>query len=407
MSLPLLERRTPCGKHRLNLRRRRPFSRIAPEACGGGAKMREERHMEQGLRPEAVRAADRQADWQGHGGHPGLARYDAIRALFAETGLPPDPQTYELFWLHLGGGAPALSRELEAMLDEGRLTAERVMALRRIHLGDIAGAEMMALVEATQGSALQLADRLSRGQSDIRAYDERIAAEDSLIAASLTAQALAEAVQRLRRANAVMMAANRRLAAEIRAASHQTGRLLDRLESAERSARTDPLTGLPNRRGLAEAMKRAAVQADARGAPLSVALVDIDHFKRFNDQWGHAIGDEVLRCVGAHLAARARETAGEGAVTGRHGGEEFLVLLPGLALAEATAAMDQARDLMARQILRRASDGVSLGRLCFSAGVAALRPDDSPDTLFDRADAALYAAKRAGRDRVYPERTAE
>jgi diguanylate cyclase len=154
---------------------------------------------------------------------------------------------------------------------------------------------------------------------------------------------------------------------------------------------------------MAQLLARAIEVARAGAVPLSVGLVDIDHFKRVNDQWGHAIGDEVLRCVAGHLAAHARKAAGEGGVAGRQGGEEFLVVYPGLALAEALAAMDGARAQLARQVLRRADDGASLGRVSFSAGVAMLRDGDDADALVDRADAALYAAKRGGRDRVLPE----
>ena len=93
-------------------------------------------------------------------------------------------------------------------------------------------------------------------------------------------------------------------------------------------------------------------------------------------------------------------------MAGRHGGEEFLVMLPGLGLAEAAAALDSARAILARQVLRKADDGQVLGRVSFSAGVALLRPGDSVEGLVDRADAALYGAKRAGRDRVQPEKSA-
>lgn len=340
-------------------------------------------------------------------GHPELARFDAVRPLLMETGLPPEPETYELFYLHVSQSDAALSRELERALAAGELNSEMVKALRRAHLGDIAAAEVLALVEAAQESANQLAERLDRGHADLKAYDAAIAAEDATLSVSRSAHELADLVQRLRRANATMMAANRRLESDIQAATLETGRLLDRLEAAERSARTDPLTGLLNRRGLVEALKRAKARALREGAPLAVALVDIDHFKRVNDQWGHAIGDEVLRCVGTHLQSHARRVAGQQALAGRHGGEEFLVLLPGLGLQQAAAALDSCRAILARQVLRRADDGESLGRITFSAGISQMRAADSSESLIDRADSALYAAKRTGRDRVLPERPAQ
>ncbi len=358
--------------------------------------------MEYGGQLSSVREAE-MADHLGQG-HPDLVRFDEVRALLARTGLPPEPETYELLYLHVKRMDAALSREIERAIAAGKLSSETVKALRRAHLGDLAGAEVLALVEAAQESANHLAERLDRGHADLKAYDATIAAEDETLSVSRSTHELAELVQRLRRANAAMMAANRRLEADIQDATLETGRLLDRLETAERSARTDPLTGLLNRRGLMEALKRAQAAALERGTPLAVGLVDIDQFKRVNDQWGHAIGDEVLRCVGGHLQAHARKLAGDAALAGRYGGEEFLVLLPGLPLQQAAAGLDACRANLARQVLRRADDGASLGRISFSAGVSQLRPDDCGDSLIDRADAALYAAKRTGRDRVLPER---
>jgi diguanylate cyclase len=340
------------------------------------------------------------------GGHPDLLIFDSVRPIFVETGLPPEPETYELFYLHASGADPALSRSLEQVLAVGELTGEGVKELRRAHLGDIAAAEVLALVEAAQDSAQALAERLDRGHADIRAYDAALSLEDESLAVMRDAHQLAELVQRLRRANATMMAANRRLESDIQSATLETGKLLDRLETAERAARTDPLTGLPNRRGLMDALKKSVVRALDEGVPLTVGLADIDHFKKVNDQWGHAIGDEVLRCVAGHLQTHARRASGERGVAGRFGGEEFVVALPGLGLSEAAAALDTARAILARQVLRKADDGQSLGRVSFSAGIALLRADDTLETLLDRADSALYAAKRAGRDRVLPERPA-
>jgi diguanylate cyclase len=335
-------------------------------------------------------------------GHPTLVWFDEIRALFAATGLAPEPETYELFYLHVSSADAALSRDLERLLAEGRLTADAISELRRGHVTEIATSEILALVESAQDGANRLADRLDTSHDDLQSYDAALSAGDAAIAVSQSVQELGDLVQQLRRANATMMASNRRLAADFATAANENGRLLDRLEQAERTARTDPLTGLLNRRGLMDSLKRAQARSDETGDPLSVSMVDIDHFKRINDQWGHPIGDEVLRCIGGHLASQALKKDPE-AFAGRYGGEEFLVGLPGLGIREASAAIDSARAVLARQVMRRASDGASLGRISFSAGVSMHRHADTPDTLIDRADAALYAAKRAGRDRVLPE----
>ena len=331
-----------------------------------------------------------------------LSLLDRIRDILLAAGLPPEPGNYELLYIHLSGADPSLSREVERLLAAGQLTSGAIFGLRKAHFGEIAASELLELVEAAQKSAIALADQLDRSHHDFRTYDATIEREDQALAVARSAHELAELVQRMRRANARVMQVNRRLEGDITTTRLEMSRLIDRLESAERSARTDPLTGLLNRRGVLEALRKAQAKAAAAGHPLSAAIVDIDNFKRFNDRWGHAIGDEVLRCVGTHLASQARQACDNG-FAGRFGGEEFVVALPGVALREAAAAMDGARALLARQVLRRSDNGATLDRISFSAGVATRREADTPETMLDRADAALYAAKRAGRDRVLPE----
>lgn len=107
-------------------------------------------------------------------GHPQLAWFDSIRALFARTGLPPEPETYELFYLYVSGADAGLRREMERALEGGALTADVVTELRRVHFGEIAASEMLELVETAQASALALAERLDRGHADIRDYDDAI-----------------------------------------------------------------------------------------------------------------------------------------------------------------------------------------------------------------------------------------
>lgn len=336
-------------------------------------------------------------------GHQDLMRFDDVRLLLVRTGLSPEPSVYQLLWLHVGGADPALSRELERLIEADALTLEQVQILRQSHLGEVAAGELHELVGAAQATAEALAARLEVGLGDLRNHGQRLAEADEALGQARSSEELAELVQDLRRANAALMSSNRRLEADIKQAHLQNGRLLDRLDAAERIARTDQLTGLANRRGLMEALRRALRKHDGK---VAIGLLDIDHFQRVNDQWGHMLGDEVLRCIAALLARHAARL-GPDALAGRYGGDEFMLLLPGLSVHEAAATLDIARAQLARQLIRRTVDGASLGRVTFSAGVAERRSGDSAERLTDRADAALYAAKGSGRDRVLPEQWRE
>jgi diguanylate cyclase (GGDEF)-like protein/PAS domain S-box-containing protein len=193
---------------------------------------------------------------------------------------------------------------------------------------------------------------------------------------------LAGRVQQLHQANVEL----ERALSQLEATQHE---LLALNQALERQATTDALTGLKNRIVFQNSILEMIALADRTGAKLSLLLIDIDHFKRVNDQFGHQEGDRVLRVVAAVLAASVREQD----IVARFGGEEFAVVLPNTDLEAATRVAEH---------LRRAcgqADGLTTG-LTVSIGVAAYASGDSEATLIGRADEALYASKAQGRNRV-------
>lgn len=160
-------------------------------------------------------------------------------------------------------------------------------------------------------------------------------------------------------------------------------------------SRTDPLTGVGNRLRMEEELAAAYSRAKRYGHRFSLAVVDVDHFKEFNDGFGHLAGDAALKQVASTLRAALRS----GDSVFRYGGEEFVVLLPEQGLGEATHVVDRMRRTLEEQRMRRPEEGKVL---TFSAGVAELDSfsDEGVGTWLARADAALYFAKSNGRNRV-------
>ena len=157
---------------------------------------------------------------------------------------------------------------------------------------------------------------------------------------------------------------------------------------------TDPLTEAYNREFLHQRLPPAVANADRRGEPLAVAMIDIDHFKEVNDRFGHAVGDRVL----AEVAGRLRAAIRAGDLLVRYGGEEFLVLLPGSDASKAAEIAERMRLKMEADPIQH--DGAAI-EVRISVGVAEHRRNaDTPDQLVRRADTALYAAKGRGRNRV-------
>jgi diguanylate cyclase len=167
--------------------------------------------------------------------------------------------------------------------------------------------------------------------------------------------------------------------------------LLKLLQEATVEARTDPLTHLCNRRGFEHAVAEAAHSLTG----CALLFLDVDRFKQINDVYGHTHGDEVLREIGNVLRANIRGPD----LAARIGGDEFAVLLADTSLSRATALAEQLCDEIARRRVRSAN-GVAMDPVTISIGIAEAIPDDSLSTLLERADRAMYGAKRCGRNRV-------
>lgn len=172
--------------------------------------------------------------------------------------------------------------------------------------------------------------------------------------------------------------------------------LRGRLARAERNANTDSLTGIANRRGFSEFLRAIVAEAKRDRQPLALMMIDVDHFKAFNDRYGHHVGDHVLRLVATALSA----LPGGARCASRFGGEEFVVVLPNASLAQARALAEETRTSLAgRRFIMRGS-GERLSQITVSIGLAELRSSELADHLVRRADAALYRAKQAGRNCV-------
>ncbi|HEY3494693.1 MAG TPA: GGDEF domain-containing protein [Polyangiaceae bacterium] len=163
----------------------------------------------------------------------------------------------------------------------------------------------------------------------------------------------------------------------------------------QRHAALDALTGLNNRRWLDEMVPRQLRRSRFQNQPLSLVMLDVDHFKRFNDEHGHQAGDFVLFAVAQVLRSRLRPTD----LVGRYGGEEFTILLPATDRAGARIAAERVRSAVAETELEL-PDGRRLPQVTVSLGIAEATPEIETAELFERADRALYRAKSAGRNRV-------
>lgn len=329
----------------------------------------------------------------------GPEAYSLARNVIAEmesVGVWPTPLNFEL-WLHyLGDPDGPLGREIRRLLKEDVVisdeTSEMLAAefLPRGRLseeirdaGAVLDRELTSIATAIAKAHKTQADY---GVTLADATETMDGANDPSSLKDLVG-GLSHATRRVRRETAI-------LEKRLESSNKEIARLQTHLEQVRREAMTDALTNLANRKAFDERLEELCAAEDA--SPLTLAILDIDHFKRFNDTWGHQTGDQVLRYVATVMS---RVCPGDRFAT-RFGGEEFAIIFPGEKAGSVTAVLETIRHEVASRSLRRRSTNDDLGTVTISAGFAQRLPGEAAAALLERADAALYASKRAGRNRV-------
>jgi diguanylate cyclase len=202
------------------------------------------------------------------------------------------------------------------------------------------------------------------------------------------------ALDAIREVNVVLASRKERQQKQVAEMSARLENLGSQLEVARRESTTDALTHLFNRRAFDDQLPRVSELARLRGCQAALLIIDLDHFKKVNDTWGHPAGDAVIRVL-AHECIRVFKRKGD--FVARYGGEEVVVLLTDLQPVEAVAQADKLREVLATTPI---SWEDAILQVTCSIGVAAWKPDEPPPQWLGRADAALYHAKESGRNRV-------
>lgn len=310
---------------------------------------------------------------------------------------PATPRVYELWYSYATGYSPSLNETVnEVLARNGTLSETDIDQIYETYLSptrfseriDKVGSrvmdeinQVMAMVDAAVGSASSYSESLAGVSQQLGGADR-----DGL-------RAIVESLVHTARD---MEEVNHKLEERLSASKQEINQLQENLEHVRNESLTDPLTTLANRKYFDQSIGRALEESMEFDKPLSLLMMDIDHFKTFNDNFGHLTGDQVLRLVALSIKQNVKGQD----LAARYGGEEFAVILPNTVLRSGvTVAEHIRRAVMSKELMKR-STGEHLGRVTISIGVAAARPGDTPQALIARADDCLYAAKRTGRNRV-------
>lgn len=324
----------------------------------------------------------------------------ATRALarMKKDGIPPSPKYFELWYVYYASSLPSLKDKINMIVAErGSLSASDCAALHEEFLDDGRNNDLYQKAgDHIQNTIEDVSGLMSGMKTATHNYSNTLEGVSARLEKVSTKEEVASVLQDVVNDTNKMMEQNKTLEDHLERSSKIMIELKRELEQVRKEAMTDGLTGLTNRKSFDEKLEQTAKLCSEENKAFSLLLLDIDHFKSFNDNYGHQVGDQVLRLVAKTLidSVKGRDTAA------RYGGEEFAIILPDTNVDAGRIVAENLRKAIERKEIMNRTTGENLGRITISIGVAQHHDGESLTSLIERADAALYTAKHNGRNQV-------
>lgn len=315
-----------------------------------------------------------------------------------KEGLPATPDLFELFYSYYSNNNSEVVRSIDIMVSQNfELTFDRCVELHRRLLNSDRSRAALEKAENIVGNTLADVDSMV---TEVKTSNEDFSGSlnqiNKDVSDAVEPDALKTLLADMMSETQKMMSENQALEKKLEKSATTMKDLKQEMQEVREEAYTDALTQIPNRKKFDLEIVRLVSEARDKGEPLSVIFMDIDHFKSFNDTYGHQIGDQVLRLVAKCLTDSLK---GQDFAC-RYGGEEFVVLLPETDIEGAIKIANILRETIKTKEIRNRATGETLTKITISGGVALLGGEEEPKEWMERADRALYKAKRKGRDRV-------
>lgn len=326
------------------------------------------------------------------------ARYVRLALpLMSKYGIPMTPANYTIWYEYVAGKNEELRKTVDAIIELGKPFSEEQNASLHRRFGAAGDEKTLRQIRQDLRQILTTvfkeAGALS-GQAE--KYEALVSKSVDRLAPDATMHDIRNVIGEIIADTKSMAKSGKAVQQRLKKATEELDVLRKELEQTKVEAAIDFLTGVPNRKAFDDQLARFMEESASGTNPLSFLMIDVDHFKRFNDEYGHLVGDEVLQFV----ADKLKELVKGRDFVARYGGEEFAVILPQTPLAGAKTLAENIRAWFAQGKLRRKLTSQPLGTVTVSVGVAQYRPGESAQDFIGRADHALYFAKQHGRNRV-------
>jgi len=315
-----------------------------------------------------------------------------------ERGVPATPHNFLVWYTHVSARQPDLSRMIAILIDNNQEFTDAVNAdlYAKYFSNDVQDQVLHETTARIEEELQHILGYVGDAGEGAAAFGKSLASAEGDILGAKDVDGLKTAVTKVITDTHKMEKINEKLEAQLAESTQEVGQLREDLEDMRREALTDALTGIANRKLFDMELRRQVRDTMETGESLSLLMIDIDHFKVFNDTYGHQTGDEVLKLLAATMTKAVK---GED-IPARYGGEEFAVILPSTDLAGAVHVAEHIRErISTKKLVNRATDE-NLGRITVSIGAATFELGEPLANLIKRADQALYKAKGKGRDQV-------
>ena len=321
--------------------------------------------------------------------------------LMSQYNIPVTPQNYTVWYRYVSGADAELAGVIDELLkSETPFSDETNEALYKRCCRDKDEGELRKIRDDLRNILLTILKEVTELTGQSEEYESFVTRSVDTLTEDASAEEIRTVIGQIIEKTKALGSFGKNIRRKLNETTEALQALREDFERVKTEASADFLTGLANRKAFHDALTEQMDEAISQQKELSLLLVDIDHFKQFNDEYGHLIGDEVLKLV----AKKIKEIVRGRDFLARFGGEEFAVILPQTPLEGAQVVAESINRLFAQTTLKAVHTSTTLGKVTVSVGVARYRPGEPPDNLINRADRALYRAKRTGRNRVVTER---
>lgn len=319
---------------------------------------------------------------------------DLLRA----DNLSPTPNNFAVFYAYASGKNPNLNMSVDTLLmKNGHVTQGMCTELFLTFISlDAENKALQTISSSIEDEIRNVMGVLSKSQSEAQKFDQTLSSFSGELKDTASLDQIKAAVSRVADETRMMAEQNQRLHAQLSQSTQELTEMRFNLDEVRKASLIDPLTEIGNRKYFDNEIVRVMQEAKEAGTPLCMLMADIDHFKKFNDTYGHLIGDEVLKLVARTLVENLKGRD----IIARYGGEEFVILLPQTALQDAERVGNMLRSILSTKQVTRRRTNETLGVITISIGATQFKTDDEIESFIARADAALYDAKQSGRNKV-------